>query len=438
MAFDEPVFLVFAVLFFALYHFLPFGRRARLRLIAAGGLLFCASWDRRSAVVLVFLGLANYLAAPRIARERGTRLGRAWLALIVGIDVAAMGRAWLAPGGGIPVGFSFLSLQCIGYAVDVDRGLAPCARLDEFMAALTFFPRLAAGPLVRWRLWLPQFRELKPPRWDEVRRAYLLIAAGLVKKTVAGLLAPAVSALFRSGAPLSGLQAWTGALAIAGQIYGSFAGYSDVAVGLGLLMGFSIPPNFELPYAALSPMEFWRRWHISFYDWLNEYIYLPLALTFRSHLFLCLAATVVLAGLWHGARWTFLLYGLYHGAILIAAYRLSRLAGLPHPPRIVATAATFYLVVMGLVLFRSGTVAQASGIWRAMHWPAAPSAFDRGSILELFLVAAALIFCHLLDRAVRAVESSERPAWIWPAAAAGFAFSFILGRGAAAFAYFQF
>jgi len=151
-----------------------------------------------------------------------------------------------------------------------------------------------------------------------VKHGCLLITAGVFKKTVADLLAIPVAMAFDSTEPVSLIETWTGVLAFAGQIYGDFAGYTDMAIGVALLLGFKIPLNFRVPYFAVSPVDFWRRWHISLSSWLRDYLYVPLGGNRNGHRLRNVMITMLLGGLWHGAAWTFVIWGLIHGTSLIA------------------------------------------------------------------------------------------------------------------------
>jgi D-alanyl-lipoteichoic acid acyltransferase DltB (MBOAT superfamily) len=178
--------------------------------------------------------------------------------------------------------------------------------LVEFTAALSFFPQLVAGPILRARQILPQFHKLPIPTWDMAKHGFLLITIGLFKKTIADLLAAPAATAF-DGSAVSLIETWTGVLAFAGQIYGDFSGYSDMAIGLALLLGFQIPLNFRLPYFARSPVDFWRRWHISLSTWLRDYLYIPLG--GKNARLRNIFITMLLGGLWHGAAWTFFGWG---------------------------------------------------------------------------------------------------------------------------------
>jgi D-alanyl-lipoteichoic acid acyltransferase DltB (MBOAT superfamily) len=216
-----------------------------------------------------------------------------------------------------------------------------------------------------------------------------------------------------------------------------------MATALALLLGLDLPPNFDLPYLATSPADFWRRWHISLSSWLRDYVYLPLGVRFRRRRYANLVATWVVAGLWHGASWLFVLYGLYHGVLLAATEWLSR--RFPQDEevrgvrRLAQTALTFYLVLMGYVLFRARSVHDAGRLFTDLHRARVPSVVSQDAIATAASAAAALVFCHVLDHAVRRWrEHVERPWIMWPAMVVAVACIALFGVKAQPFIYFAF
>jgi len=270
----------------------------------------------------------------------------------------------------LPVGISFYTFQTMSYTIDIyRRELKPTSSLMLFATYLSFFPQLMAGPIERAHNLLPQFANLRawvPGAW---RGALWLIAWGLFKKmVVADNLAPLVTAAFApydQGAttvPADGLRLLIGLYAFALQIYGDFSGYTDIARGTARLLGFELMVNFARPYLALSPSDFWRRWHISLSTWLRDYLYVPLGGnrggswgTYRN-----LILTMVLGGLWHGASWTFVLWGLFHG-VLLAIYRAAGIrpedGAWRWPARLAMGVLMFHLTCLGWLLFRAQNLA---------------------------------------------------------------------------------
>ncbi len=290
MLFNTPLFFLFFSVFFLLYSFVFLRRRPRVLLILVGSLIFYAGWNFRFIPLLVFSAMADYFLAIHISQAQAIRRRKQLLSLSIGINLGILAifkytdfaiqsvSELLAVIGYeasfpvlsflLPVGISFYTFQSMSYTIDVYRGqMEPRKGLLQFTAALAFFPQLVAGPILRARQILPQLEKIPIPDWPGVKHGFLLITVGLFKKTLADLLAGRVDAVFGSTGPVSLLEAWTGVLAFAAQIYGDFSGYTDMAIGIALLLGFKIPINFRLPYLATSPVDFWRRCGVPPVSW---------------------------------------------------------------------------------------------------------------------------------------------------------------------------
>jgi len=274
----------------------------------------------------------------------------------------------------LPIGISFFTFHHLSYVVDVYRGSRPAQRHPlTFITYIAMFPQLIAGPIVRYHEISEQLTEVRHHRIDDIAAGFPRFALGLAKKVViADSVAPIANTIFGSDYhALNTPTAWAGALAYTVQIYFDFSGYSDMAIGLGRMFGFQLPENFARPYSAVSITDFWRRWHMSLSRWFRDYLYIPLggnrgssAATYRN-----LYVVFALTGLWHGANWTFLAWGLYHGTLLVIerVTGLGQLAANSYPlPR---RAVTLLLVVCGWVLFRAESIGQAAHILRLMLIP---------------------------------------------------------------------
>lgn len=269
----------------------------------------------------------------------------------------------------LPLGISFFTFQQISYLIDVRRGEAGEYSLLEYATYVSFFPQLIAGPIVRHGELIPQFRQpAEKQQWLEMAgRGLVLFTLGLVKKVFfADELAPIANEGFATAAVISSGDAWTSALAYSLQLYFDFSSYSDMAIGLGALFGFRLPINFDSPYKARDIREFWRRWHITLSNFLRDYVYIPLGGS-RGGLWLtCLIimTTMLLCGLWHGAGWTFIVWGALHGAaICVNRFWLTFGVRLPD---LMGWTITMLCVVAGWVLFRAETFADAQGMLTAM------------------------------------------------------------------------
>ena len=313
---------------------------------------------------------------------------------VIGLGPAAGVPRWLDVV--LPAGISFYTFQTLAYIVDVWRGQAPAERnFVRFAGFVSFFPHLVAGPLTRHYQLIPQLARIAAegiqPRW---RLGVLLFAVGLAKKVlIADRLGNLVDPLLGSPLELDLARAWLALFGYAFQIYFDFSGYSDMAIGLGRLFGIELPPNFNSPYKALSPREFWRRWHMTLSFWLRDYLYISLGgnrcrpARRRGNVM----ATMVLGGLWHGARWTFAAWGAWHGLLLVlyeATPAWDRLS--PFWRRNL----TFLLVTLGWVFFRATSFTHAAqwfGSLAGVHGLAAPWTAETAALLGLVATCAVLV-----------------------------------------------
>ncbi|MCB1864946.1 MAG: MBOAT family protein [Chromatiales bacterium] len=276
----------------------------------------------------------------------------------------------------LPLAISFFTFQQIAFLVDSQRGLAAEPRPLQYALFVTFFPQLIAGPIVHHAEMMPQFaRRFFGERWRHVSVGISIFTIGLAKKvlladTFAGFATPVFDAAAQ-GHTLTAVEAWGGALAYTLQLYFDFSGYSDMAIGLARMFGIRLPVNFASPYKARNIAEFWRRWHMTLSRFLRDYLYIPLGGNRRGRLarYRNLLVTMLLGGLWHGAGWTFVLWGLLHGIYLIthrAWRRLKRNASNHQVAKLFASALTFVAVVIGWVFFRAQDVESALRVLHGM------------------------------------------------------------------------
>lgn len=372
------------------------------------GLLLIASWifyaafDPRFLPLLIALPCVHHGLA--LAIERHPSHARALVRLAVALDLALLAtfkyqgflaasandllaRAGLSPALHahpltLPLGVSFVTFQAMSYVIDVGRGVMKPATALDAMLYVSFFPHLVAGPIVRASEFVPQVQRSPDPTRIEASRAVLLIVFGLFKKVVvASLLASAlVDPFFARPSGFSPAQALLAVYGYAAQIYSDFSGYTDIAIGCALLLGVRFPQNFNAPYRAASLQDFWRRWHMTLSRWLRDYLYISLggARGGTLHTWRNLLLTMLLGGLWHGAAWTFVLWGALHGLALCAERFVGwsdRAAAASRPARAVGIAVTFHLVCAAWVLFRAGTLDRARDVFFALvhaHPAAAP------------------------------------------------------------------
>ena len=286
----------------------------------------------------------------------------------------------------LPVGISFFTFMAISYVVDIYRGVLRPARGIDVTVYLAFFPHLIAGPIVRGTELLPQIRKMRDPKNVHYVEAFWLIAAGLAKKVVLSsyLSTYVVDPVFADPHQHSALEVLFAIWGYAVQIYADFSGYTDIAIGLALLMGFRFPVNFRRPYTAIDLQDFWRRWHITLSFWLRDYLYIPLGGNrgTERRISFNIMVTMVLGGLWHGASWTFVIWGAYHGVgqVIGRRRRAARVAaGLPAEPvgraRVAwARFVTFQVVCLGWLFFRADTLGDAFAMLGRLvtGWGASP------------------------------------------------------------------
>lgn len=398
MAFVSIEFFVFFAMVFVLYFAFPALRTQNI-LIVVSSYIFYGWWDWRFVPLLFGISVANYAAARVIVNSRTETTRNLALSVALGVSFLALGifkycdffvlsfsAAARALGLDahlstlhviLPLGISFMTFQGVAYVVDVWRGThAAEADFVKFLGFKAFFPQLVAGPIERASNLLDQFDRPRSLSAEKVRRAtWLLIYGFATKIMVADTLAPIVDSVFVANQPF-GWSVALGTIAFGIQIYGDFCGYSLIAKGAALLLGFELIWNFRFPYWAVSISDFWRRWHISLSNWLRDYLYIPLGgnrggslLTTRNLLF-----TMTLGGLWHGASWNFVLWGLLHG-VALSAWRFLPLPTVPVSAlgRLAGWAVTMTIVFVSWFLFRARSYDLLVGMPGALgNWSWAP------------------------------------------------------------------
>jgi D-alanyl-lipoteichoic acid acyltransferase DltB (MBOAT superfamily) len=374
------------------------GLRLRNASLLVASYVFYAAWDWRFLALILVSTAVDYGCALAIERAGTTaaRRRRALLGVSLAVNLGLLGffkyadffvesAASLLRALGLaahpaslhvilPVGISFYTFQALSYTIDVYRGRIPAERDPlRYATYVAFFPQLVAGPIERGSTLLPQFARRTRIAGSDLRVGLHLAGWGLFKKVVIADNAAHVSdAAFALPDP-TGIQVLLGAFAFAIQIYGDFSGYSDVARGTARCLGFELSRNFELPYFAASPVEFWRRWHVSLSTWLRDYVYVPLGGNRggSSRTYLNLMATMLLGGLWHGAAFTFVAWGAYHGLLLclLRPLRGRRLPG-AGLARWSAMLATFLLMCLGWIPFRAESLSHAATMLTGLaDWP---------------------------------------------------------------------
>jgi alginate O-acetyltransferase complex protein AlgI len=385
MVFSSEIFLfLFLPVFLAIYYLIPF--RFRSALILAGSYLFYGWWRFDFLALLFLTTLWTYGFGHLIGANLGTSRARLFcgigvagclavlgvfkylnffidsFAALLGTDAAGLDIHWRLI---LPIGVSFYVFHSISYLVDIVREDAkPTRNFFDFAAFISLFPQLVAGPILRFKDLAHQF-EHRTHSAEKFADGMAWFAIGLGKKVlIADSLAPLADLAFATPDPSAPL-AWAGATAYMLQLYFDFSGYSDMAMGLGLMMGFRFRENFDAPYTSASITEFWRRWHISLSVWLRDYLYIPLGGNRISErrTYINLMTVMVLGGLWHGANWTFVLWGVWHGGWLAAERGLGWAM---RPKTAGRIALTLVIVLIGWVMFRAADVGEAMAFYGGM------------------------------------------------------------------------
>jgi alginate O-acetyltransferase complex protein AlgI len=416
MLFNSPVFLfaflpITYVVFWALR-----SKTARYVWLTLTGYVFYGWWNPKFCLLMLFSTLVSFLAGLGFLRWGDDKRLRRWLLVVpITMDLLLLGffkyadftiETWNALGGWLgspplsplhvllPVGISFYTFHTISYIIDAyRRQITPTRNFWEFACYVSLFSQLVAGPIIRFRELQDDLEGISNKnRRSYLDRAWSYFVIGMLQKvlladTIAAVIDPALSDVSQ----LSSVSAWLCMLGYTYQLYFDFAGYSNMAIGLGFLFGMHIPVNFDSPYKALNPSDFWRRWHISLSRCLRDYLYIPLGGSRKGEIFTYrnLMITMLLGGLWHGAAWQFVIWGGYHGLLLSVYRRFSR--EWDAQPVWLQRSATFLLVIIGWTLFRASSIGAAMTLLNRMFTPHVGVAITGMTTLVVFVLIAALI-----------------------------------------------
>ncbi|MEP7164115.1 MAG: MBOAT family O-acyltransferase [Ferruginibacter sp.] len=490
MVFNSYTFIAFFIIMLIL-HNLPFSWKVKKINLLLASYVFYAAWNPPfimllwlSTVVDFFVGRALYRQENKYKRK---------LLLVISL-IGNLGMLCFFKYGGfllenfthlvnavgmdfhpakpniiLPAGISFYTFTTLCYTIDMyKRKSEPVRSMLDFSLFVTFFPHLVAGPIVRPPQLVPQFESPRKATQQQLMQGLLLISLGLFMKVVLAdsMLAPAANAVFNSHAVLKTLDSWMGVLAFSGQIFFDFAGYSTCAIGVASCLGFILPHNFLYPYAAIGFSDFWRRWHITLSAWLRDYLYIPLGGNrngkFRTYINLMI--TMLLGGLWHGANWTFVVWGALHGFYLwiekiiqdhrktaiplTAAVEIVKDAPVTSIvknktfPNFLLAMLTFFFINVTWVFFRSPDFHSAWQLLRSMfsNAPKAEVLLTTLSIIKVSVIIVLLVAFHWMMRNTRVLIVAEKMPW-W---LLGIMWSFLLllliwsQESSSAFIYFQF
>ena len=471
MVFNTLTFVVFFAIVVAL-HALPFGWTTRKVNLLIASYIFYAAWNPPFILLLWISTVVDWYAAQGLVRAQRPSARRAWMLLSVVANLgmllyfkygtfllnnftalmASVGVDYHAPQTDIvlPVGSSFYTFATMSYTLDVYlRRALPARNFLDYALFVTFFPHLVAGPIMRPTELVPQFETPRRASRQQLCFGLGLMTLGLFNKVVLAdtFLSGAVERVFDRGKMPGMLDAWAGTLAFSGQIFCDFAGYSTTAIGAALCLGFNMPDNFRFPYAAVGFSDFWRRWHITLSSWLRDYLYIPLGGNRHGpgRTNAALITTMLLGGLWHGANWTFVVWGAVHGSYLMAERGLrARFADYrPGPWAIFGIGLlTYILINVTWVFFRAKNFTIA---WQVLGGMAGANAHAKPILATVFLAAVAFITAAMLaahwymrDRTLESVVARVPPiviSLLWGL----MIFAIVISQGSGnAFIYFQF
>jgi D-alanyl-lipoteichoic acid acyltransferase DltB (MBOAT superfamily) len=427
MLFNSLIFVVFFAIVLAGYWSLR-SWKTRKNLLLVASYIFYGAWNPPFALLLFTTTALDFFLGGRIAAAKRPAARKAWMIASVTSNLSMLGffkygnfalenTRWLLAHAGIaynpphlgiilPIGISFYTFHSLSYTLDVYRGIcAPTRSLRDFTLAVSFFPQLVAGPIVRAADFLPQL--VSPPtlRPNQFSWGLLLMTLGMFEKIVLAdtLLAGSADAVFGYPGHLQSLDAWTGVLAFSGQIFFDFAGYSTCAIGAALCLGFHLKDNFRFPYAAVGFSDFWRRWHISLSTFLRDFLYIPLGGNRRgpTRAAINLILVMFIGGLWHGAAWTFVVWGLIHGVFLMIERVFKAVTGdaaFSHTlaRRLLLGLGTYVVVCFAWVFFRASTFEGAAHLIRSMVGGVAhgDAILKTREILQVGIVIAVLLLVH--------------------------------------------
>ncbi len=417
MLFTSPIFIIFFAIYFCLHLIVP--TRYRISLIIVGSAIFYSWWKFEYFWLPFFLMAISYggvywAMQTDQSNSRKWRMAATISVLFIPLAIYKYanfihnelivpflenpGKLFDFP---LPLGISFVTFTLTAYVVDVCRGKFPFEhRFSSLLAYVLFFPHLIAGPILRPHELIPQINKPRSARQASFTLGFAIFSVGLIKKIIfADQIAESVEAVYNAASQST--QALDYLLAIYGfsvQIYCDFSGYTDMAIGLAIVLGIRLPNNFERPYASLSIIEFWRRWHITLSSWLRDYLYITMGGNRHGTLMRMrnLVVTMALGGLWHGANWTFVIWGLAHGFGLAFVQAFRRLPGAQTIPNWISMVLTFHFVTFNWILFRSTDLTTSKRIFMGPFtgkWDNAAGFFS-SNIFPVILVGLFFLLHH--------------------------------------------
>lgn len=471
MLFNSLSFVVFLAIVLALYYSKLFNWTFKKRMLLFSSYVFYGLWNPPLVILLWISTLIDWKTGKELAVEQNQRKRKLWLLLsmavnlgflfffkygnfllenftllmnTIGIDYHARPMDII-----LPMGISFYTFQTMSYTIDMyNRKIEKARTFLDFALYVTFFPQLVAGPIVRAQDLITQFYEEKRATIEQFIWGLFLLTIGLFQKVVLAdtLLSNVADEVYGSGKVLNSLDAWTGTLAFSGQIFFDFAGYSTCAIGISLMLGIVLTENFKYPYAAIGFSDLWKRWHISLSSWLRDYLYIPLGGNKHglTRMYVALMLTMLLGGLWHGAAWTFVIWGALHGSYLVIERLLKNKIHIKINTMngILLALLTFTLVNFTWVFFRAREFSTAKNMLSSMLFmnPEGEKILQNFDIIKVLGLTLILFISHWLMRNTSMKEvSTKTSSWLLGVVWAVMVFLIVIAQGSGEqFIYFQF
>ena len=439
MLFNSLSFVVFLILVLALYYSKLFNWTNKKRMLLLASYVFYGLWNPPLVILLWISTIVDWTAGNKLVTEENQRKRKFWLLLSMFVNLGflaffkygnfllenftlgmnALGIAYEPKPMDIilPMGISFYTFQTMSYTIDMYyKKIKPARTFLDFALYVTFFPQLVAGPIVRAKDLITQFYEEKKATAQQFIWGTFLLTIGLFQKVVLAdtLLADISDQVFGSKDILNGVDAWTGTLAFSGQIFFDFAGYSTCAIGIALMLGIILPDNFRYPYAAIGFSDLWKRWHISLSTWLRDYLYIPLGGNRNgiTRMYVALMLTMLLGGLWHGAAWTFVIWGALHGIYLVVERLLKNKIQIKINAfnGILLALLTYTLVNFTWVFFRAREFSTAMNMISSMFFinPEGEKILHSFDVIKVFVLITILFLSHWVMRNTSMKEVSQK------------------------------
>ncbi|MDZ4148689.1 MAG: MBOAT family O-acyltransferase [Flavobacteriaceae bacterium] len=471
MLFNSLSFVVFLVIVLALYYLKLLSWTNKKRMLLFVSYVFYGLWNPPLVILLWISTMVDWIAGNKLAKEENQKNRNLWLLLSMSVNLGFL--AFFKYGNFLlenftamvnsidiyyhpqkmdiilPMGISFYTFQTMSYTIDMyNRKTQPAKTFLDFALYVTFFPQLVAGPIVRAGDLISQFYEEKRATVNQFIWGLFLFTIGLFEKVVLAdtLLSKTADDVFSAGKILNSLDSWTGTLAFSGQIFFDFAGYSTCAIGIALMLGMVLPDNFRYPYASLGFSDLWKRWHITLSSWLKDYLYIPLGGNRYgvTRMYAALMITMLLGGLWHGAAWTFVVWGGLHGTYLILERLQRQYLPFKITPQngIFLAFLTFTCVNITWVFFRAREFSTAWNMIKSMLFinTGGEKILQSFDIIKVLTIIFLMFLCHWFMRNTSLKEVSLKTSpWVLGIV---WAFMFLLiaiaqGSGEQ-FIYFQF